>query len=156
MITLQATTLRTALIDYRSELIRLLNNYPVIYADNKKVISELDAALISIEGNISTVNISPATCITNPWATTLTFQSFTKINYLQLLIITCSTIFAGSWCANVPQHTTHYVNVLLLLLKLKTPKTKLFPDELLRSDWYQQDELFHPGFAGPTHTITLS
>lgn len=66
MITLQAATLRTALIDYRSELIRLLNNYPVIYADNKKVISELDAALVSIEGNILTVNISPATCITNP------------------------------------------------------------------------------------------
>lgn len=66
MITLQATTLRTALIDYRAELIRLLKHFPTIYADNSKVISEIDAALVSMEGNIQTINLIPASCKANP------------------------------------------------------------------------------------------
>lgn len=66
MSTLQSTTLRTALVDYRAELICLSNRYPTTYPNNDKVISEIDNVLLSIEGNIQTVNVTPATCNPNP------------------------------------------------------------------------------------------
>ena len=62
---LQATTLRTALIDYKAELLRLINLYPAVYKDNDQVIDEIDKILVSIDGNITTVDINPATCNPN-------------------------------------------------------------------------------------------
>lgn len=62
---LQATTLRTALIDYKAELLRLINLYPAVYKDNDQAIDEIDKILVSIDGNITTVDINPATCNPN-------------------------------------------------------------------------------------------
>jgi hypothetical protein len=62
---LQATTLRTALIDYKAELLRLINLYPAVYKDNDQAIEEIDKILVSIEGNITTVDINFATCNPN-------------------------------------------------------------------------------------------
>jgi hypothetical protein len=62
---LQASTLRTALIDYRAELYKLINLYPELFKDNDQVIKEIDDILVSIEGNITTVDINPATCNPN-------------------------------------------------------------------------------------------
>jgi hypothetical protein len=62
---LQATTLRIALIDYRAELLRLINRYPAVYKENDQVIDEIDKILLSLAGNITTVNITPATCNPN-------------------------------------------------------------------------------------------
>ena len=62
---LQANTLRTALIDYKAELLRLINLYPTVYKDNDQAIDEIDKILVSIEGNITTVDITPATCNPN-------------------------------------------------------------------------------------------
>ena len=59
---LSATTVRTALIDYRAELIRMQIKYPQIYKENSAVIKSIDDALLSIEGNITEVMISPVTC----------------------------------------------------------------------------------------------
>ena len=59
---LSATTVRTALIDYRAELIRMQIKYPQIYKENSAVIKSIDDALLSIEGNITEVMISPITC----------------------------------------------------------------------------------------------
>jgi hypothetical protein len=65
MNTLSATTLRTALIDYRAELLRMLNKYPSTFATNDVAIDEIDRVLLSIEGNILTVNVTSATCNPN-------------------------------------------------------------------------------------------
>lgn len=68
---LSATTVRTALIDYRAELIRMQTKYPMqakypkIYEENSAVIKSIDDALLSIEGNITRVMISPVTCKLN-------------------------------------------------------------------------------------------
>lgn len=62
---LSATTVRTALIDYRAELISLQTKYPQIYKENSVVIESIDDALLSIEGNITEVMISPITCKLN-------------------------------------------------------------------------------------------
>lgn len=62
---LSATTVRTALIDYRAELISLQSRYPHIYKENSAVIKSIDDALLSIEGNITEVIISPTTCKLN-------------------------------------------------------------------------------------------
>ena len=61
---LSATTVRTALIDYRAELIRMQTKYPQIY-ENSAVIKSIDDALLSTEGNITEVMISPITCKLN-------------------------------------------------------------------------------------------
>jgi hypothetical protein len=62
---LHANTLRIALIDYRAELLRLMNLSPKVYKDNDQVIDEIDKILVSIDGNITTVDINPATCNPN-------------------------------------------------------------------------------------------
>jgi len=65
MTTLNATTLRTALVYYRAELLRMMNKYPSRFANNDAAIDEIDRVLLSIEGNITTVNVTPATCNPN-------------------------------------------------------------------------------------------
>lgn len=66
-LTLSQTTLRTALIDYRAELIRLSVKFPQTFKNtNDKTIAELDAVLLSIEGNISRVSITPLSCSVSP------------------------------------------------------------------------------------------
>lgn len=65
---LSQTTLRTALVDYRAELIRLSVKFPQTFKNtNDKTIAELDAVLLSIEGNISRVSIAPLSCDIAPW-----------------------------------------------------------------------------------------
>jgi hypothetical protein len=66
-LTLSQTTLRTALVDYRAELIRLSVKFPQTFKNtNDKTIAELDAVLLSIEGNISRVSITPLSCSVSP------------------------------------------------------------------------------------------
>lgn len=65
MSTLNATTLRMALIDYREVLLRMLNKHPDTFDSNNETINEIDRVLLSIEGNITTVNVTPATCNPN-------------------------------------------------------------------------------------------
>lgn len=66
-LTLSQTTLRTALVDYRAELIRLSVRFPQTFKDtNDKTIAELDAVLLSIEGNVSRVSITPLSCSVAP------------------------------------------------------------------------------------------
>jgi hypothetical protein len=62
---LQASTLRIALIDYRAELLRLINRYPAVYKEHDQVIDEINKILLSLAGNITTVDINPATCNPN-------------------------------------------------------------------------------------------
>lgn len=63
MNTLSATTIRTALIDYRAEMLRLANAHPNVYHTvYRKVVKEIDDVLLSIEGNITSVIVTPATC----------------------------------------------------------------------------------------------
>ena len=62
-VTLSSTTVRTALIDYRAELIRLAVKFPQHFGTaNDATIASIDAALLSIEGNVSTVSLAPCTC----------------------------------------------------------------------------------------------
>lgn len=65
MNTLNATTLRTALVDYRAELLRMMNKYPSTFASNNETIDEIDRVLLFIGSNITTVNVTPATCNPN-------------------------------------------------------------------------------------------
>ena len=65
MSTLSATTLRTALVDYRAEMLRLANKYPQMYSSADDVIKSIDGVLMSIEGNVTSVNITPNTCNPN-------------------------------------------------------------------------------------------
>lgn len=64
MANLSSTTVRIALIDYRADLIRMQCKYPARF-NTKEVddaIKSIDEALMEIEGNITTVSITPATC----------------------------------------------------------------------------------------------
>lgn len=65
MTILSSTTIRTALVDYRAELIRMQIKYPQVYKENSAIIKSIDDALLSIEGNITHVMISAATCNAN-------------------------------------------------------------------------------------------
>lgn len=65
MQTLSSTTLRTALIDYRSGIMKLAAKYPQTYAGNLDKLREIDDVLLSIEGNITTVAVLPHTCNPN-------------------------------------------------------------------------------------------
>jgi len=62
---LSSTTLRTALVDYRAELVRMMVKYPMTYCGNKPIIKEIDDVLLSIEGNVTTVCVAPNTCNAN-------------------------------------------------------------------------------------------
>lgn len=62
MITINASTIRTALITYRGELLKLSHKYPDQFRDCGPTIDKIDDVLLSIEGNINTVSIAPATC----------------------------------------------------------------------------------------------
>jgi len=62
---LSSTTVRTALVDYRAELIRMQIKYPQVCKENSAVIKSIDDVLLSIEGNITHVMISTATCNAN-------------------------------------------------------------------------------------------
>lgn len=64
MAILSSTTVRTALIDYRAELIRMQVKYPTRFK-NEQIIKDIDDALYEIEGNITNVMISAATCNAN-------------------------------------------------------------------------------------------
>ena len=57
-----ATIVRTALITYRGELLSLATKYPDQFKDCDATIDKIDNVLLSIEGNIIAVNITPATC----------------------------------------------------------------------------------------------
>lgn len=59
---LSSTTLRTALVDYRAELLHMGAKYPDQFKNSAQVIAEIDDVLLSIEGNITTVSVSPCTC----------------------------------------------------------------------------------------------
>ena len=66
MNTLSVTTLRTALIDYRAEMLRLADSFPNVYETvYRKAAREIDAVLLSIEGNVTTVVVTPNTCNPN-------------------------------------------------------------------------------------------
>jgi hypothetical protein len=65
MTTIDATTIRIALIDYRTALLQLFNGYPHVYTTLGDKIKQIDDALLSIEGNITTVQIIPNTCNPN-------------------------------------------------------------------------------------------
>ena len=66
-ITIKASTLRTALVTYRTELLDLYVTYPEVYShdDIAERVAEIDIALFSVEGNVTTVNLIPATCNPN-------------------------------------------------------------------------------------------
>ena len=59
---LSSTTVRTALVDYRAELIRMQIKYPQVCKENSAVIKSIDDALLSIEGNVEHVMISAHSC----------------------------------------------------------------------------------------------
>jgi hypothetical protein len=60
---LPATTIRSALIDYRAELIRINRKFPEVFKyTHPQLIAQIDEVLLSIEGNITEVEITPATC----------------------------------------------------------------------------------------------
>ena len=59
---LSSTTIRTALVDYRAELIRMQIKYPQVYKENSAIIKSIDDALLSIEGNVEHVMISAHSC----------------------------------------------------------------------------------------------
>lgn len=66
-LSLTSTTLRTALVDYRAELIRLSVRFPETFKNtNDKTIAELDAVLLSIEGNLDRIAITPLSCTVAP------------------------------------------------------------------------------------------
>jgi len=62
MTILSSTTIRTALVDYRAELIRMQIKFPQVYKENSAVIKSIDDALLSIEGNVEHVMISAHSC----------------------------------------------------------------------------------------------
>ena len=59
---LSSTTIRTALVDYRAELIRMQIKFPQVYEENSAVIKSIDDALLSIERNVEHVMISAHSC----------------------------------------------------------------------------------------------
>lgn len=63
MATLTSTTIRTALVDYRAELLRLTVKRPEIYGEyHQGIIAQIDATLLEIEGNFDSVFIAPFSC----------------------------------------------------------------------------------------------
>lgn len=63
MTTLPSAIVRTALVDLRAELLHLYATYPETFrTTHPQLIAQLDAALLSIEGNIDQVQILPLTC----------------------------------------------------------------------------------------------
>jgi len=63
MATLASATLRTALVDYRAELLRMTAKRPEIFgAYHDQIIKQIDDALLEIEGSITSVEITPLTC----------------------------------------------------------------------------------------------
>jgi hypothetical protein len=63
MATLTSSTLRTALVDYRAELLRMTAKRPEIFgAYHDQLIAQIDDVLFEIEGNISSVSIIPLAC----------------------------------------------------------------------------------------------
>ena len=62
MTILSSTTIRTALVDYRAELIRMQIKFPQVYKENSAVIKSIDDALLSIDGNVEHVMISAHSC----------------------------------------------------------------------------------------------
>jgi hypothetical protein len=62
MAILSSTAIRTALVDYRAELIRMQIKYPQTYKENDAVIKSIDDALYEIEGNVQHVMISAHSC----------------------------------------------------------------------------------------------
>ena len=65
MATLTSSTLRTALVDYRAELLRMTAKRPEIFgAYHDQLIAQIDDVLLEIEGNISSVSIMPLACKT--------------------------------------------------------------------------------------------
>ncbi len=65
MTTISATTIRTALVDYRAELMRMGWKYPEQFKDNDRLVKEIDSVLLSIDGNVTTVAVTPNTCNPN-------------------------------------------------------------------------------------------
>ena len=66
-LSLSSTTIRTALVDYRAELIRLSVKFPETFKSiNDQTIAELDAVLLSIEGNVTRISITPLICAVAP------------------------------------------------------------------------------------------
>lgn len=59
---LSSTTIRTALVDYRAELIRMQIKFPQVYKENSAIIKSIDDALYEIEGNVQHVMISAHSC----------------------------------------------------------------------------------------------
>jgi hypothetical protein len=59
---ISASVVRTALISYRGELLKLSHKYPDQFKDCGATIDKIDDVLLSIEGNITAVTITPATC----------------------------------------------------------------------------------------------
>ena len=63
MATLTSSTLRTALVDYRAELLRMTAKRPEIFGVyHGRLIAQIDDVLLEIEGNISSVLIMPLAC----------------------------------------------------------------------------------------------
>jgi len=62
MTILSSTTIRTALVDYRAELIRMQIKFPQVYKENSAVIKSIDDALLSIDANVEHVMISAHSC----------------------------------------------------------------------------------------------
>lgn len=66
MTTIDASILRLALIAYRERVLSLATEFPETFAEHAdSSLRQLDEALLCIEGNITTVNIQPATCNPN-------------------------------------------------------------------------------------------
>jgi len=63
MTTIDASILRLALINYRQRVLALAKDFPATFEEpSADTIRQLDDALLCLEGNITTVNIQPATC----------------------------------------------------------------------------------------------
>jgi len=63
MATLTSSTLRTALVDYRAELLRMTAKRPEIFgAYHDQLIAQIDDVLLEIEGNINLVSVMPLAC----------------------------------------------------------------------------------------------
>jgi len=62
MSVLSSATIRTALVDYRAELIRMQIKFPQVYKENSAIIKSIDDALYEIEGNVEHVMISAHSC----------------------------------------------------------------------------------------------
>lgn len=64
---LSETTLRTALVNHRADLIRLSVLRPSTFKDtNDRTIAEIDAVLLGIAGNVNRVSVTPFSCSIAP------------------------------------------------------------------------------------------